>query len=89
YRTEPTEQRSMSAPDPLYELVEALRRALASMPGSTAPASFSRLRRGFSFATCDRESCGRSGALLRQGGGLQRVHAAVFIGPGDAAALVP
>ncbi|KAK3510314.1 hypothetical protein QTP70_001363 [Hemibagrus guttatus] len=31
----------MSAPDPLYELVEALRRALASMPRSTAPASSS------------------------------------------------
>ncbi|KAK3545117.1 hypothetical protein QTP70_000990 [Hemibagrus guttatus] len=31
----------MSAPDPLHELVEALHRALASMPGSTAPASSS------------------------------------------------
>ncbi|KAK3541056.1 hypothetical protein QTP86_012335 [Hemibagrus guttatus] len=31
----------MSALDPLHELVEALRRALASMPGSTAPASSS------------------------------------------------
>ncbi|KAK3529972.1 hypothetical protein QTP86_009360 [Hemibagrus guttatus] len=41
YRTEPTEQRSMSTPDPLHELVEALHRALASMPGSTAPASSS------------------------------------------------
>ncbi|KAK3531899.1 hypothetical protein QTP70_034403, partial [Hemibagrus guttatus] len=31
----------MSAPDPLHELVEALRRALASMPGSTAPTNSS------------------------------------------------
>ncbi|KAK3544947.1 hypothetical protein QTP86_029196, partial [Hemibagrus guttatus] len=41
YRTTPSEQRSMSAPDPLHELVEALRRALASMPGSTAPTNSS------------------------------------------------
>ncbi|KAK3510289.1 hypothetical protein QTP70_033153 [Hemibagrus guttatus] len=41
YRTPPSEQRSMSAPDPLHELVEALRRALASMPGSTAPTNSS------------------------------------------------
>ncbi|KAK3545249.1 hypothetical protein QTP70_002372 [Hemibagrus guttatus] len=41
YRTAPSEQRSMSAPDPLHELVEALHRALASMPGSTAPTNSS------------------------------------------------
>ncbi|KAK3508516.1 hypothetical protein QTP70_031804, partial [Hemibagrus guttatus] len=41
YRTAPSEQRTMSAPAPLHELVEALRRALASMPGSTAPTNSS------------------------------------------------
>ncbi|KAK3530174.1 hypothetical protein QTP86_017748 [Hemibagrus guttatus] len=39
--SKPAEQRGMSSPDPLHELVETLHCALASMPGSTAPASSS------------------------------------------------
>ncbi|KAK3517661.1 hypothetical protein QTP70_015159 [Hemibagrus guttatus] len=37
----PSEHRGMNSPDPLHELVEALRRALASVPTSTAPVSSS------------------------------------------------
>ncbi|KAK3554203.1 hypothetical protein QTP70_020091 [Hemibagrus guttatus] len=38
---EPSKHRGMSSPDPLYELVEALRRTLARAPGSTASVSSS------------------------------------------------
>ncbi|KAK3548372.1 hypothetical protein QTP70_011698 [Hemibagrus guttatus] len=37
----PSEHRGMSSPDPLHGLVEAVRRALASVPASTSPVSSS------------------------------------------------
>ncbi|KAK3562945.1 hypothetical protein QTP86_011698 [Hemibagrus guttatus] len=79
----------MSAPDPVVELVEALRRALTTAAAAAPPCNHFRVRRDLSFASRDRQSRGHPGTLLWLGGGLQWIPAIVFTGPGDAASPVP
>ncbi|ROL42273.1 LINE-1 type transposase domain-containing protein 1 [Anabarilius grahami] len=81
-------QAMMSTADPFQDLVTALRCTHQFIHASTTSEYF-RIPRCIFFAVCDRQSHGQTGSLLWLGGGLQRIHLAMFAGFGDATAPVP